>query len=254
MADHSNMKLGKLPAKHDPRAQSMRAMLHEFGLAVPPYWRVNWERKLPASLGVMLNDHLGDCTCAALGHYVQTVTAWTKPAMVTPSDSAVLAAYEASGYVPGNPATDKGWFVTAAMDYLRINGLEGHHIAGWVNCQPGNLSDLKNAIWLCGNVNLGVELPLTAQAQDVWDLVSTTGDGAPGSWGGHDVLGIEWDDHRQEISVITWGGTKWMTYAFWQYYCSEQYGMVGSDWVMNSGLTPSDIPVAELLNYVASGF
>ena len=43
--------------------------------------------------GMMMNDALGDCTCAALGHLIQ---AWTAESGTeyTPPDSAILTAYE----------------------------------------------------------------------------------------------------------------------------------------------------------------
>ena len=60
------MKLGKLAPKHDARIP-MLAALHRgaaFGASC-----VDWSGGVK-SWGVMRNDTLGDCTCAAVGHAI----------------------------------------------------------------------------------------------------------------------------------------------------------------------------------------
>ena len=57
--------------------------------------------------GYMLNDTLGDCTCADTGHSLMLRTA-NASQIVVPSDADIEKLYEHFGYVPGNPATDQG--------------------------------------------------------------------------------------------------------------------------------------------------
>ena len=50
------------------------------------------------------------------------------------------------------------------------------------------IPDVATAIWLFGGAYIGVELPISAQTQDVWDVpANLTPDDEPGSWGGHAV-------------------------------------------------------------------
>jgi len=49
-------------------------------------------------------------------------------------------------------------------------------------------SQIATAIWLFGGAYIGIQLPIRAQNQDVWDVPSDLGlDDVPGSWGGHAV-------------------------------------------------------------------
>ena len=53
---------------------------------------------------------------------------------------------------------------------------------------PDTCSLISTAIWLFGGAYLGVNLPIAAQKQDVWDVPENPGlDDEPGSWGGHAV-------------------------------------------------------------------
>ena len=59
---------------------------------------IDWCSKV-TSWPMFLNDQLGDCTCAAVGHQIQ---AWTEYANteVTVTDNDILKLYEAFGYNP----------------------------------------------------------------------------------------------------------------------------------------------------------
>jgi len=65
--DHAREKLGKKPARHDPRTLQMANYL---ALPAFPASR-DWTNKAKPAWGMMLNDQLGDCTCAAIGHIIQ---------------------------------------------------------------------------------------------------------------------------------------------------------------------------------------
>ncbi len=98
------MKLGKRAPKHDARIP----MLAAYTAALPSApASVDWSDGIE-SWGVMRNDTLGDCTCAAVGHAIQV---WTKNVGQerTLSDNAVVALYsEVSGFSPSNPSSDQG--------------------------------------------------------------------------------------------------------------------------------------------------
>jgi hypothetical protein len=179
-----------------------------------------------------------NCTCAAVGHMIQTWTSLTRPQQVILPDTDILNLYEQScGYVPGDPSTDQGGEENAVLRYWRNSGIfPGNTLAGWCSVQPGNHTEVKQCLYLFGAVYIGIDLPITAQSQDVWDVVSTTRQGAPGSWGGHAVPVVAYDD--QTLTVITWGMLKKMTWAFWDAYVDEAHGPLSADWIEN-GSTPS---------------
>lgn len=234
MTDHSKMKLGKkAPVYH---SKSLRLANYIKDLAPPPP-SVDFSLKLK-NLGMMLNDKLGDCTCAAIGHIIQTWTSITRPEQVILSDSDIEDLYEkACGYVPGDSSTDRGGDETNVLIYWRDSGIfPDHPLAGFVSVQPGNHEQVKQCLNLFGAVYIGVDLPVTAQTQDVWDVVSTTGEGAPGSWGGHAVPVVAYD--ADGLTVITWGALKKMTWAFWDAYCDEAHGPLSADWIEN-GASPT---------------
>jgi hypothetical protein len=66
-------KLGRLHRTYDPRIPHMSALLAGQTPAPPPA-AIDYTKGMPQNLGMMLNDTLGDCTCAAFYHALQ---AWS---------------------------------------------------------------------------------------------------------------------------------------------------------------------------------
>ncbi len=118
--------------------------------------------------------------------------------------------------------------------------------------QPKDIRDVKDAIWLFGGVYIGLALPVSAQSQDVWVVPAggLSGDGAPGSWGGHAVYVVAYD--ARGLTCITWGRLKRMSWNFWAAYCDEAYGLLAKDWFEASGEAPSGFDVAALAGDMAA--
>jgi hypothetical protein len=231
------MKLGKLPPRIDPRTLRFARYLSP-GMIPPALASVDWSTKVP-SWGMMLNDFLGDCTCAAAGHCEML---WTANAgrEFTPSDDDILAAYEAvGGYKPGEPDTDNGAFELDVLKYWRETGIAGRRIAAFAAVNPLNHDHLKLAVMLFGAAYIGVALPVSAQGQEAWDVPpgGAKGEGEPGSWGGHAVPIVGYDPNF--LTVVTWGATKKMTWAFLDAYCDEAYAVLSGDFIGASGIAPS---------------
>lgn len=248
--DHSLMKLGKRP----PRIMAGQLMLAKYTVALPPSPpSVAYSSKI-TNPGMMLNNILGCCTCSAVGH---TIQGWTANASIqtTISDAAVLALYEEScGYVQGNPDTDQGGVESDVLTFWKNNPaiVGGHELAGAVAVGPGNHADVQDAIWLFGSSYIGLSLPLSAQTQDVWDVPQggATGQGAPGSWGGHAVAVLDYDSRG--LNCITWGGFKRMTWPFWDAYCDEAHALVSKDWINSGGKSPSGFDLNTLITDLLS--
>ena len=67
------VKFGRLHRTYDPRIPHLSALLAG-QVPPPPPPSIDWTKGMPANLGMMLNDTLGDCTCAAVYHAIQV---WT---------------------------------------------------------------------------------------------------------------------------------------------------------------------------------
>lgn len=227
MVDHSLMRLGRRPRRHDPRAPKLARYLAALPSSPPDH--VDYTGKL-TTLGMMANDRIGDCTAAAAGHAIQT---WTsqRSAEVTLADSDVIGLYERFGYNPADPATDQGAVIADVLNSWLAQPVAGHAIDGWAAVNPADLDEVLAGIYLFGGIDIGVELPLSAQTQDIWDVPpgGLTGLGEPGSWGGHSVW-VPKGQRGGPFTCITWGGFKTMTAAFWRAYCDEASAILSPDW------------------------
>ena len=204
--------------------------------------------------GFMGNDTLNDCVEAAMGHAIQIFTYDARPpaspAGSRASDATIEALYSTvTGYVPGNPATDVGSTIDAGLAYWQVQGIAGHKLTACPFIISYQTGLIRQAINWFGLIDIGVELPISAQAQigGIWDVPpgGATGDGAVGSWGGHSFVVGGFD--ATYLYGVPWNGIQRMTWAFFATYCDQVYALVDKDWLMKSGKTPSGLNLAQLL-------
>lgn len=233
MPDFRTMKLGKRAPKLEP---GRRLMLAKYTASLPaPPPSADWSGGV-TSWGEMLNDNLGDCTIAAVGHAVQVATL-AAGSEVTVSDSDVLTAYEVwDGYNPSDPSTDQGGVEVDVLNAWRQNGFAGHALTAYADPDPGNVNHVKQAIANFGGVYIGLALPLSAQNQEIWDVVTDDGSGntQAGVWGGHAVFCVGYDDTY--ITFITNGALMKMTWAFWAHYTDESHCLLMADFPAPAGV------------------
>jgi hypothetical protein len=231
MTDHSRMKLGRKAIKTDTRTLQL-ANYFTSKLPAPPA-KADWTHGV-TSWGMMLNDTLGDCTIAGVGHAIQVWTA-NNGAISTTPDPTIESYYEKwDGYIPGNPNTDQGGVELDVLNDWRQQGFAGHSLIAYADPKVANLDEIRQSIALFGGVYIGLSLPVTAQTQDVWDVVKNGGANAKkGSWGGHCVFVPKYDG--KTFTCITWGQLKTMTVAFWSKYCDEAHTLLGQDWLSSKG-------------------
>src|ERR1700683_945229 len=241
------MRLGKLAPKKNLKTLRFSDYLKAdpSTLPVPPEktWR-EWKVPPLGAWNMYLNDQIGDCTIAEVAHTLMLVTAHTGT-MVVPTDEEVLAMYEAiSGYDPsqtdasGNNPTDTGCAITDVLAYWQKNGLAGHNILGWAQIDQTNINAVKQAIYIFGGVDLGVNLPNSAMdqtnANETWAVIADDG----GIAGGHSVplFGYGADG----TNCITWCERQELTCSWFLKYCDEVYAVITNDWlVKSSGLAPN---------------
>lgn len=247
---YQNYKLGCKPQHdHDPRILSLNH--YRTNLPSPP--NAKDYTKPVSNWGMMLNDNIGDCTCAAVGH-IQLGLSSNASSPFRPTDMQVQQAYidvtgeEGAAYNPKTGNNDNGCVVTDVLEYWRTVGVGGRKIDAWAAIELKNHTAIKEAINIFGHVYLGVELPLSAQNQvgKTWTVTSTRGSGKPGSWGGHAIPVFEYGPGQ--LAAVTWGALQLMTWAWLDEYCSEIYAVIDEEWIKSTGKSVSGYNLTTLKN------
>jgi len=241
--DYASMKLGKQPPKKDERTLMLAKYLAPALPAPPP--SVDYSTAVKVPWGTMENDQYQDCTCAAAGHLIMD---WTSLAgAFTPvTDDQVIQAYAAiTGFDPNTGLGDGGAVEIDVLNYWRKTGIAGHQISAYAALTASNTDHVKIATALFCGAYIGLQLPLSAKTQTVWDVPAggAVGPGAPNSWGGHAVCIVGYD--ANQLTIITWGHKKQMTWAFWQVYCDEAYALLSKDYLKNQK-APAGVDLATL--------
>jgi hypothetical protein len=231
----------------------MSALLAGQTLTPPPPQK-NWTTGMPADLGMMLNDQLGDCTCAAVYHAQQVWSFNASGTMQTQPDSDVEKLYVlACGYNPSVAGEGPGGNEQHVLTYLLKTGIPTgpngetvQKIAGFVEVDPRNTDDVKRAIVNCGVAYIGFNVPQyivpapPATPPQVWDVQSTNG----AIVGGHAVVLAGYDGNGAR--VISWGQYYTMTWNFFAKYVDEVYAIADATWVGAKGTTPGGLTLADL--------
>lgn len=244
MTDLTKVKLGRLRSPFDRRALWLNDYTQP---TLPPEPVACDYSKAVTDWGMMLNDSLGDCAIAAPGHMEM---GWTANAgnLYVPTDADILTAYEAvGGYSPTDPNTDQGCNMLDVLKYWKATGIAGHTIGAYVRLNPQRIDQIKQAVAMFGSVYLGVNLPIAAQNQPVWDLPDgqeLTGDWSPGSWGGHAIMCPEYD--AATLSVVTWGEIQGVTWPWIVSYCDEAYAVLSPDLFNGQGKAPDGLDMGAL--------
>jgi len=244
-----SVKLGKKAARFDNRTLLMAEYI-KATLPAPPK-QVNLTtkvvRKVKKNWGMMQNDVIGDCTCAAAGHLIMEWTANAKAKMIDPTTAQIVSAYSAiTGYNPRTGANDNGAVELDVLNYWRNTGIAGHKIAAFVALEPSNHQHIMDSVYIFGGCYIGVQLPVSAQEQKVWTVPpeGTTGRGKPGSWGGHAVPVVAYDPRG--LTVVTWGQLLRMTWSFWEAYCDEAFAILSPDYLTAKLKTPAGFDLKAL--------
>jgi hypothetical protein len=233
--------LGKLPVRTDVRTLSLARYVDSSRLPSPP--DAFDETSGVDSWPMYANDRIGDCTTAAAAHMIEAWTAAGQGHTVLISERAVLDAFEHVKVT--DPATgEEGAIELDVLRYWRKEGIGRHRIGAYTRVAVHDHPLVRTAAWLFGGLYIGVQLPLTAQDQAVWDWAgSLAGRARPGSWGGHAVDVVRYGD--QGLTVVTWGRLQKVTWSFWDRYCDEAYCILSDDFLKH-GNAPNGFDLAAL--------
>lgn len=244
--------LGKKAVKFDPR--TLRLARYVTARKLPKIPKAHTLSKLTKTFfkkfGMMRNDEFGCCTCSSFGHLFQQWSVYGRRVW-SPTDAAVLELYSRV-----NGGTDDGAAMLDVLNEMRKVGIleqdpahplvatpYWNKIHAFVAVDPTNKDQLKTGHFLFGGVYLGANLPVSAQGQKVWDV----GEGpafSPGSWGGHCMSVIDYDD--KGLTVVTWGELQKMTWEWVARYCDEAYVILEEDYVGADNRSPQGFSLAKL--------
>lgn len=246
-------KLGRLPRGHDKRIPMLHDLTVGIAQSTPPS-AVDYTKGMPANLGVMLNNTLGDCTCAAFYHALQVWSFNTGAPIDTEPDSDVELLYEkACGYNPAQGGEGPGGNEQKVLTYILKtgapggpNGMQVKQIDAFVEVAVTNLDNVKRTIADCGVCYIGFDVPQYIMPPgepplSVWD-VDPQGNNT--IVGGHGVVLAGYN--AQGARVISWGQYYTMTWSFFEKFVDEAYAIADPEWITAKGTTPGGLTLAQL--------
>lgn len=237
-------KLGRKAVVTDSRTARLSRYFTK-QLAPPPPAR-DWTKGI-TEWQMLMNDQLGDCTCAGIGHAVQVWSA-NGSAEATVTDAEVLGIYESwCGYDPSDPSTDEGGIELNVLKDFKAQGFAGHKLQAFASVLPATIAHVKQAINLFGGLYIGLEVPqfiMPADGSDtppVWDVTPAADNTIIG---GHCVYVTGYD--ATTFTFISWGTLWKMTTPFWTKFVDESYALISPDFIAANGLAPNGFRLADL--------
>jgi hypothetical protein len=221
--------LGKLPVRTDVRTLSLARYIDADKLPAPP--ESFDETRRVESWPMYANDRIGDCTTAAAAHMIEAWTAAGRGQALQLTERAVLEAFDHVKLT--DPLTgEEGAIELDVLRYWRATGIGGHRIGAYARVAAHDPRLVRVAAWLFGGLYIGLQMPLSARDQPVWDWTGTlSGPARPGSWGGHAVDVVGYDGTG--LTVVTGGRLQELTWSFWDRYCDEAYCILSRDFLQD---------------------
>jgi hypothetical protein len=245
-------KLGRTARTFNPGIPHLSALLAGQTLPPPPA-AANYTTGMLARFGMMLNDSLGDCTCAAFYHALQVWSFKAQKSELTEPDRDVEALYvQACGYDPKRGGEGPGGNEQHVLEFLLKQGAptgpQGqtrHKILAFLEVDPRNLDDVRRTIYECGVAYIGFNVPQNimpegAEPPAVWTVDPSNSKIV----GGHAVALPGYD--QEGAIVISWGQLYKMTWAFFSTFVDEVYAIADSAWIGAGGKTPAGMTLAQL--------
>lgn len=267
---HEHIKAPELP----PSKKLGLRNLHHMSLKLSDYVQPGALEAVPAAVhrshlsfpwGALLNDQLGDCGEAMTIHGIEAfhLDAGT-PVPAFGNDDAEKLYEQVGGYDPtqtqpdGSNPTDQGtdngvlvtkWQepgVTCAADKSQ------HSIVASLFVDYTNTNLTKLAIWEFVVCFRAMNMPVTAQNQTTWSVTDPTlqGNAAPGSWGGHDIPELSYDQNL--IRTVSWGEELLIEWGFDTTYGMQGFVVVTKEQTNLQGVSPAGVDWTKLNQDIAA--
>ncbi|PTR01493.1 hypothetical protein C8P68_101727 [Mucilaginibacter yixingensis] len=198
---------------------------------------VDFSKKKRTPWRRMGNWTANNCTCATAGHMIECWTANATHEDIILTREVMEVYIALSGYNPETHENDDGLYYQDVLKYWRKIGIGDHKIKAFTTVDLKNPKLVRAAVYTFGGAYLGMELPNTIIKQELWDVKpgGLTGDRAVGSFGGHAVNIVGYDENF--IYVISWGKVKRLTWEFLETYGYVLYAVMSEDF-FKAGVTP----------------
>lgn len=285
MTDITKLKLGKSPARIDPRSMKLSAIMRTLP-PLPDEFDVDRELDILENR-MFANDQYGDCAMASFAKLIMRLEKFEQGQMIDVIDADVVNTYKT--LTGGGPGWENaGLVMLDVLKYMRKVGItidgKTYQIHAFATVNWRDHEDVKASIYLLHGLYLGALLPRSAQNQldsGLWDVADGP-DGTPGSWGGHAMYGMAYRDtgvpppapatipwytrliqlflslFRKRVSVMrasgytaigpvlkTWDKTIQTTWAWWDKYVEECYVVVDARDLWLGDASPLNIETME---------
>jgi hypothetical protein len=222
---HPIFKLGKRPAKADPRNFMFAALKRATVPKVPDVYDFDMKHKgIPTP--TFLNDQLGDCVIAGRAHQTLRFEDLEQKTVIPISDGDVRREYfkETGG-------VDSGLVVLDSLNLWRKSGWRAgkkrYYIKAFTQLALRDHQELKQAVFFATGAGIGVMLPKAAltqfQAGQPWTVVKGP-DGKPDPHLGHYVHVCGYN--KTGPVCVTWGSKQQMTWQWYDKYTDEAYCII----------------------------
>lgn len=221
------MKLGRTPVDHVryaavPKLEDFADLSDKHLIADA----TNYRKRMVTAGGALGNLKYGCCTCAAIGHYLQTVCAVVGTTCSITEEMVLQWYHDVTGWTREDPASDNGANMLDVLQYLKARGV----IRAYARVDFKDSAKFAAAINLTGGVYLGAGLPIAWQDTDTWTSgPSMGGDWAKYSWGGHAFNQASYGRDTGG-DVDTWGEWVQLTKPGRLGYVDEGYAVIFDAW------------------------
>jgi hypothetical protein len=217
-------KFGKLPQRVDSRTFQLKKLLVSKNLPpLPDAYDVDSEFTNFYDTNMFGNDKYGDCVMAGRAHMTLRFEDFEQSFVIPITDTDVE-----NEYFKETGGQDNGLVMLDSLNEWRQSGwtTAGHiyQIYAYAQIDKTNHDELKYSVYLLRGAYTGFSVPQSAMDQfnagAPWTVVPDDG----GIVGGHCVY-IKAYNTTGPVCV-TWGAEQQMTWAFWDKYFDEAYGVI----------------------------
>lgn len=232
---------GRLPAHPEDTHPRLHLTPHLTAAAAPPA-SVDWYTRV-TDWPMYLNDQIGDCTEAMVGHLIEGASTYGEGSTVEITDQDVLTAYErVSGYNPADPSTDQGAVLQDVYGDWRQTGVGGHHNLVFAQVDISKVDEVKTAVAEFGAAGLGIVV--TQSMMDAFNQGQPWVSASGPQLGGHAVPAVGYDD--QGVYVVTWARVQLMTWDCFAQCVEEAWVAVLPEWFSAAGQDPEGVDLHSL--------
>jgi len=227
---------GRLPPHPEDTHPRLRLGPYLRALAAPPA-SVDWYSEV-LRWPMYLNDQIGDCTEAMVGHILENTSTYAGNPPVGISDQDVLTAYErVSGYNPADPSTDQGAVLQDVYGDWRKTGVGGHKALCFAQVQHDNRPEVKQTVQHFGAVGIGITV--TQAMMDDFTAGRPWRNSTGQQLGGHAVPVVGYD--AENAYVVTWGRVQAMAWGVYTDVTEEAWVAVLPEWFSSAGVDPEGV-------------